>query len=94
MPNNRGMNSSKRMPQMSQEVLPGGYWFRPVLWDEFIPVARPSLGTADQEVPADEPPEFPLSAPPERPEPAPLEEPSRTPLEIPPPYRGRRALSA
>ena len=29
------------MPPMSQEMLPGGYWFRPVLIDELIPPARP-----------------------------------------------------
>ena len=27
---------------MSQEMLPGGYWFRPVLIDELIPSARPT----------------------------------------------------
>lgn len=32
------------MPPMSQEVLPGGYWLRPVLFDEFLPVARPGAG--------------------------------------------------
>jgi hypothetical protein len=33
---------------MSQEMLPGGYWLRPVLFDEFIPVARPGAGLQDQ----------------------------------------------
>ena len=76
------------MPEMTQEVLPGGYWLRPVLFDEFIPVARPSVRVC-LEVPANEPAEFPLSAPPEVPSPAPQEEPSRTPVEMPPPFRGR-----
>jgi hypothetical protein len=78
---------------MTQEVLPGGYWLTPVLFDDFIPVARPSVQRQRLEVPANEPPEFPLSAPGEA-EPAPKEEPARTPQEIPPPYRGLRALLA
>jgi hypothetical protein len=82
------------MPHVTQEVLPGGYWLTPVMFDEFTPVARPSAGRLYMEVPANEPPEFPVSAPGELPEPAPLEEPSRTPQEMPRPYRGQRVLSA
>ena len=79
---------------MTQEVLPGGYWLRPVLFDEFIPTARPGLPGARAEVPANQPPEFPLSAPGEVP-PPPQEEPSRTPQEMPArPYSARRAVSA
>jgi hypothetical protein len=80
---------------MTQEVLPGGYWLRPVLFDEFIPVARPGTPGTGAEVPANQPPEFPLSAPGEVPPPAPQEEPSRIPPEMPArPYAARRALLA
>jgi hypothetical protein len=78
---------------MTQEVLPGGYWLRPVLFDEFIPTSRPSVARPNLEVPANEPPEFPLSAPGEWPQPAPEEEPA-APLEMPAPVRGRRVLAA
>jgi hypothetical protein len=33
---------------MSQEMLPGGYWLKPVTFDEFMPVARPGAGPQDQ----------------------------------------------
>ena len=80
---------------MTQEVLPGGYWLRPVLFDEFIPSARPGTLRAWSEVPANQPPELPLAAPGEVPPPAPPEEPSRTPQEVPPrPYAGGRTLLA
>lgn len=80
---------------MTQEVLPGGYWLTAVLFDDFIPVARPTLARARAEVPANEPPEFPLSAPREAPPSAPQEEPSRTPQEMPArPCSRRRAVSA
>jgi hypothetical protein len=80
---------------MTQEVLPGGYWLTAVLFDDFIPVARPTLARARAEVPANKPPEFPLSAPGEIPPPAPQEEPSRTPQEMPArPHARRRAVCA
>jgi hypothetical protein len=84
------------MPVMTQEVLPGGYWLQPVLFEDFLTPARPGVNTVRQrmEVPANEPPEFPLSAPGEVPPPAPLEEPPRTPLEVPRPHRGRKARCA
>jgi hypothetical protein len=79
---------------MTQEVLPGGYWLRPVLFDEFIPVARPTIARARMEE-ANEPPEFPLFAPGEVPPRAPQEEPPRTHQEMPArPSSGPRALSA
>ena len=78
---------------MTQEVLPGGYWLTPVLFEELMP-ARPSVERGSAEVPANEPPEFPLSAPAEVPEPAPQEEPARTPQEMPRRQRGRWALWA
>jgi hypothetical protein len=84
------------MPVMTQEVLPGGYWLQPVLFEDFLAPARPSARASHQrmEVPANEPPEFPLSAPGEMPAPAPLEEPARTPVEMPRPHRGRKRLCA
>lgn len=94
MANNVVQDYGEAGTDMTQEVLPGGYWLRPVLFDEFIPVARPTAGTARMEVPANEPPEFPLSAPGELPPAAPQEEPSRTPQEMPARPSARRVLSA
>ncbi len=84
------------MPVMTQEVLPGGYWLRPVLFEDFLTAARPGARISRQrmEVPANEPPEFPLSAPGEVPAPAPLEEPVRTPVEMPRPHRGHKGPCA
>ena len=96
MGNNRCQEYGETDTDMTQEVLPGGYWLRPVLFDEFIPVARPTAAAASvrMEVPANEPPEFPLSAPGELPPATPQEEPSRTPQEMPArPSGSRRALS-
>jgi hypothetical protein len=93
MANNVTQDYGELDTDMTQEVLPGGYWLRPVLFDEFIPVARPTA-KAQMEVPANEPPEFPLSAPGELPSPAPEEEPSRTPQEMPARPAARRRLSA
>ncbi|MBS0578639.1 MAG: hypothetical protein JSR36_05195 [Proteobacteria bacterium] len=72
----------------TREVLPGGYWLTPVLFDELVP-ARPSGGHTCWEVPANEPPEFPLGAPGETPPAPPQEDPQRTPLEVPPLPRAR-----
>lgn len=97
MANNMPQEYGETGTDMTQEVLPGGYWLRPVLFDEFIPVARPTAAAARMrmEVPANEPPEFPLSAPGELPPSAPEEQPARTPQEMPARPSGRRgALSA
>jgi hypothetical protein len=73
----------------TREVLPGGYWLTPVLFDDLMP-ARPSGRQVYWEVPSNEPSEFPLTAPGESPPAPPQEDPPRTPLEMPRPPRGRR----